>query len=144
MLGHASQCEVANPHHGARINKPILWSVTATDEGLSLSRHVLATDNLSFCQVCAISPAKASNTLKLFASSLYKMVYQKRIHCGSDVARKNKIHADPISLRQSEKSILGEEKKEKYVALYVSEWNVRTLMDRKASQCPERNSWQWS
>ena len=81
MVGHASQCEVTNTYQKAGINKPVLWSATVTDEGLSLSRHVLATDNSS-------SPAKASSTLNLFASSLDEMVYLKQNHAGSDVAWK--------------------------------------------------------
>ena len=31
-------------------------------------------------------------------------------------------------------------KKEKAVVLYIAEWNVRTLMDRTASQCLERQT----
>ena len=44
------------------ISKPIIWSVTATDMVVSLSRPVLATDNTSICQECAASPAKAGST----------------------------------------------------------------------------------
>ena len=107
-MGHASQCEVTNTHQRAGIDKPIFWLVTATDEGLSLSRHVLAIDNPSFCQVCVISPAKASTTLDLFASSLHEMVYQKRTHASSDVCQKNRICANLFSLGQSAKSMLGD------------------------------------
>ena len=48
-------------------------------------RHVLATDNTSFCQVSATSPAKGSSTLNFFASSFHETVYQKRTHAGSSV-----------------------------------------------------------
>ena len=136
-MDHASQCEVTRTPTRAGINKPILWSVTATDEGHSLSRPVLATVHPSSCQVCATSPAKASSTLNNFASSFHEMVYQKQTHAGSDVARNNKIRADLFTLRQSAKSMLGDRRKKRDVALNVAEWNVRTLMDRSASQRPE-------
>ena len=139
-MDHASQCEVTRTPTRAGINKPILWSVTATDEGHSLSRPVLATVHPSSCQVCATSPAKASSTLNNFASSFHEMVYQKQTHAGSDVARNNKIRADLFTLRQSAKSMLGDRRKKRDVALNVAEWNVRTLMDRSASQRPERQT----
>ena len=46
----------------AEINKPIIRSVTATGTGVSLSWPVLATDNISICQVRVASPAKVSGT----------------------------------------------------------------------------------
>ena len=63
VVGHASQCEVTHTSTRAGINIPIPWSLTTTDEGLSLSRSVIATDIPTFCQVCVISLAKANSTL---------------------------------------------------------------------------------
>ena len=74
VVGNASQCEVTHTSIRAGINIPNFWSVTATDEEVGLSRPVFVTDNPSFCQVCAISPAKTSSTLNHFASSLYEIV----------------------------------------------------------------------
>ena len=54
----------------AKINKPITWSVTATDIRVSLSWPVLATDNTSISQECAASSAKASNALLAINFSL--------------------------------------------------------------------------
>ena len=63
VVGHASQCEVTHTSTRAGINIPIPWTLTTTDEGLSLSRSVIATDIPTFCQVCVISLAKANSTL---------------------------------------------------------------------------------
>ena len=61
----ASRCIVTCTSQRAGINKPIIWSVTATDTGVSLSWPVLATDITFICQECAASPAKARSTQML-------------------------------------------------------------------------------
>ena len=66
----ASQCIVTYTTQRAEINKPITWSVTATDIRVSLSWPVLATDNTSISQECAASSAKASNALLAINFSL--------------------------------------------------------------------------
>ena len=58
----ASQCIMTCTTQRAKINKPIIWSVTAKDTGVSLSWPVLAIGNTSICQECAAGPAKASGT----------------------------------------------------------------------------------
>ena len=72
VVGHASQCEAAQPSTRAEINIPIPWSVTATDEGLSMSQPVLATNNPSFCRVQVISPAKTSRNLNFLQAVFIK------------------------------------------------------------------------
>ena len=125
----------------AEINKPIFWSVTATDTGVSLSWLVLATDITFICQECAASPAKASST-QMLCKQFHEMVNQKATHTGSDVARVNKVRADLFTLRQAAKSKLGvgRQKKRTTATLCVAEWNVRTLLDRTTSQHPERQT----
>ena len=56
----ASQCIMSCTTQRAKINKPIIWSVTAKDTGVSLSWPVRAIGNTSICQECAAGPAKAS------------------------------------------------------------------------------------
>ena len=58
----ACRCIVTCNTQRAWINKPIIWLVTATDTGVSLSCTVVAINNTSICQECAASPAKASGT----------------------------------------------------------------------------------
>ena len=111
VVGHGSQCEVTNTHRWAVISKPILWSITATDEGLSVSRHVLVTDNPSFCQVCTASPARASSTLNHFSGRLYEIVYQKRTNGGWDVARKNNYPCWSVLTQTVSESMLGDGEK---------------------------------
>ena len=78
VVGLASQYEMTHTSTRAGKNIPIPWSVTATDEGLSLSRPVLATDNPSFCRVHVISPAKASRNLNLLQAVFMKWSTRNR------------------------------------------------------------------
>ena len=59
-----SRCIVTCTTQRAEINKPITWSVNATDIGVSFSWPLLAPDNTSICQKCAASLAKAGNILQ--------------------------------------------------------------------------------
>lgn len=135
----ANRCIVTCTSQRAEINKPIIWSVTATDTGVSLSWLVLATDITFICQECAASPAKASST-QMLCKQFHEMVNKKATHTDSDVALVNKVRADLFTLRQAAKSKLGagRQMKKKTATLCVAEWNVRTLLDRTTSQRPER------
>ena len=58
---------------------------------------------------------------------------------GSNVARVNKVRAGLLPLRQPVKSQIGRNGKTRKF-LRIAEWNVRTLMDRKSSKRPERQT----
>ena len=57
-----SQCVVICTTQRAGINKPIIWSVTATDIEVSFSWPVLVSANISICREYAASPAKTNRT----------------------------------------------------------------------------------
>jgi len=69
------------------------------------------------------------------AHSSKNMVKKIVNHAGSKVARSNKFCADRLPLRMTVKKQLGCQKQ-----LYLTEWNVRTLIDRATSNRPERQT----
>ena len=63
----------------------------------------------------------------------------KSTNTGSNVARVNKVRAGLLPLEQPVKSQIGRNVKTRKF-LRIAEWNVRTLMDRKSSNRPERQT----
>ena len=109
----ASQCIVTYTTQRAKINKPITWSVTATDIRVSLSWPVLATDNTSISQECAASSAKASNALLAINFSLNQQKIKKR----EKGCRPRKSHTEDNSLSLQKWKILHSHVKKEFTEL---------------------------
>ena len=67
------------------------------------------------------------------------MVYQKPTHAGL-LEKKQDQRSSVLTPTVNESLLENERNNGKVVPLYMTEWNVHTLMNRTASQCPGRQT----
>ena len=136
----ANRCIVTCTSQRAEINKPIIWSVTATDTGVSLSWPVLGTDITFICQECAASPAKASSTQrKRKTATLCVAEWNVRTLLDRTISQRPERQTALVALEMNRYNVdiaaLSETKLPGYDSLedhgYIFFWSGRSTQERR-------------